>query len=897
VPASRPRPHAAVPGDPDPEGGGAEGVIPESGGGTSGRTRNTIIFSIATGLSRIAGLVREMVSSSLYGGGAIASAFTLAFTIPNLLRSLFADMALSAAFVPVFTELLEKKKRREALLLMSTLFWVLLIALGALVAIAMATAPLYVPLLTSDDLRAEVSNIDHVTVVLSQLMLPTVLLLGLNGLFVGALNAYDHFSVPALSPLVWNVVIIVVNVSLLSSFGPDGSPEQIYAQAVGVLVGTIVQLLMAVPVLRRYGIRLIPKIDLKDPRVKQVLILMVPVAISLGLINFSAAVDAKLGGEVSEQGPRAIEVAFRLYMLPQGIFSVAIVTVLFPVLARAVARQDSDGLRSLVSGGMAQILVLLVPVGLLFASPVISHDIITVLFERGEWNDSDTDAATIALVWLGSSLALNGVSLLLSRTFFALQRPWLNTGLALGSLVANIAASVALYKPLGIAGIVIGTLIGNIVLVGLQVLLLRKETGGPLGLLPVVRSLLQVVVASVLAVLAATGVALIGRIATDDLGPGAASDIVRVLYLGIGIVAGGVVYVGLAHDLGLRELEQAGGRFVRLWARLRGVLLRLPGVRTVVAASGSPFGRTVGDAVETVLRILAWPLRLPTAAAVALSRLLVGLVPAGPAVAVAGTSALRGRPSVPGPRRGGAPGPGQAGRGRAARDAAGGPAGPTGGRGVAPGTDDPRTPSADAGPGVVAPRGGGAGRRRPDDADAPRPFDPADPATRPGATEVSRRLIHPAAPVEPGQPPQAEGPRPGVPGTHEPTTPTGDVVGPGVPDAGPYDAAQDWPTIGQRGGETLDVPWPGVEPHGTSEPYSEPGWEDEVGASRLEAYGVERAEGGLTPEQQRRAAQRAEARRMIEAREEALERIAERARRRREGGGPAPKRGRRKRRD
>ncbi|WP_026912586.1 murein biosynthesis integral membrane protein MurJ [Patulibacter minatonensis] len=919
MPASRPRPHAAVPGDPDPEGGGAEGVIPESGS-ASGRARNTIIFSVATGLSRVAGLIREIFSNALYGAGGAASAFTIAFAVPNLLRALFADMALSAAFVPVFTELLEKKKKREALLLLSTLFWVLLAGLALLVGVAMLTAPLYMPLFVGDEVTRDLgSGGNGLTVGLSQVMLPTVLLLGLNGLFVGALNAYDHFTIPALSPLVWNFVIIVVNLALLPAFGGADSAHGIYAQAVGILVGTGAQLMMAVPVLRRYGIRLVPKVNIHDPRLRQVLVLMVPVAISLGLINFSALIDSILASHVSDDGPRAIEAAFRLYMLPQGIFSVAIVTVLFPVLSRAVARRDDAQLRGLLGNGMAQILVLLVPIGLLFASPVISHDIIETLFQRGKWTDANTDTATTALVWLGISLALNGVSLLLSRTFFALQRPWANTGLAMGSLVANVAVSVALYRPLGIAGIVIGTFVGNVVLVGLQIRLLRKETGGPLGLLPVLRSLLQVLVASVLAVLAATGVVLIGQIATDALADGAASSIVTMVYLGIGIVAGGVVYVGLARDLGLRELEQAGARFVRLWARVQGPLLRLPGVRTLVAASGSSVARTTGDAVGTVLRILAWPLRLPTALAVALSRLLVGMVPAGPAVAVAGPAvggpgragaaraggrsggATRGRSGGAAGGRTGAVGPGGAG---APRVDAGRPhdSGATPSDAGRPGPD-PSAGSAGPGgaptsPGVVGPRGRGAGRRRPD-AGAPAPFDPADPATRSGGTEVSRRLIHPAAPVDPGTP------SPGAPRVGEPVpgAPTG-ASGPGAPPADPgapapdlYDAARDWPTIGQRGGETLDVPWPGVEQHGTADPYSEPAWEDEVGASRLEAYGVERPEGGLTPEQQRRAAQRAEARRMIEAREEALERIAERARRRREGGGSGPRRGKRKRRD
>lgn len=733
----------------------------------AGRARNTIIFSIATGLSRIAGLVREMVSAVIYGG-ALGSVFTLAFQVPNLLRSLFADMALSAAFVPVFSELLERKKRREALLLLSTLFWVLLVGLGILTAVAMLAAPLYVPLFTSAQQAAEIQNVDHVTAVLSQIMLPTVLLLGLNGVLVGALNAYDHFSVPAISPLVWNVVIIAVTLGLLPFFEGD---EQIYAQAIGVLVGTLVQLLMIVPVLRRYGIRVVPRVDLGDPRLKQVLILMVPVALSLGLINFSAAINAALGAKVSPEGPRAIEVAFRLYMLPQGIFSVAIVTVLFPVLSRAVARGDRPALRGLVSSGMAQILVMLVPVGLLFASPWIAHDIIQVLFQYGEWSDTDTDAAAEALVWLGLCLALNGVSLLLSRTFFALQRPWANTGLALASLVVSAIVSIALYGPLGISGIIIGTLFGNTVLVGAQIWLLRRETGGPLGLAPVVRSLLQIVVASVFAVLVATGVVLLGRIGSDALGEGTAATIVTIFFLGLAVVAGGIVYVGLALDLGLRELEQAGARFVRLGARLTGTAERLPGAAVVVRTASRPGVARAGRITVGVLATLGRPLALMTGVSRLLAAGLVRLVPAGAPVAVT---------TVPGGADGGAA--------------------PTGG-----------------------PRGRGRERRSTD----PRPE--VEP-------EYRDRLHDHGADVA----------------------------------AVPYDGAAEWPTIGQRAGAD-ELPWPDAGDEGAQ-------------------YGATDPAAGAPPYGEFEASE--DARRMIAEREAALERIAERQRRRAERGSGRRRRGR-----
>src|SRR3954447_2147289 len=211
---------------------------------------NTAIFSIATGLSRIAGLLREILASSYFATSGAFSAFTIAFQIPNLLRMLVADQAITAAFVPVFTELLEQDRRKEAFRLASTLFFLILAVLGTVTAFFIIAAPTVMPLFTGHTFDQELKDL---TAGLSQLLFPVVVLLGLNGLCVGILNAYDHFTIPALAPLVWNIVIIVLLVVLRPLF--DG-PDQLYAYAIGVLVGTIVQFLMAFPVLRSHGFEL-----------------------------------------------------------------------------------------------------------------------------------------------------------------------------------------------------------------------------------------------------------------------------------------------------------------------------------------------------------------------------------------------------------------------------------------------------------------------------------------------------------------------------------------------------------------------------------------------------------------------------------------------------------------
>ena len=180
----------------------AEGLSSPGESAPPGRAaaRNTAIFSVLTGLSRIAGLAREIVASSYFATSGAFSAFTIAFQVPNVLRSLFADAALSAAFVPVFTELLEHGKRKEAFKLASTLFFLILTVLSAIMVLFILFAGVIMPVFVGDEL----SQYTDLTVGLSRVLFPVVVILGLNGLVVGILNAYEHFTIPALSPLVWN---------------------------------------------------------------------------------------------------------------------------------------------------------------------------------------------------------------------------------------------------------------------------------------------------------------------------------------------------------------------------------------------------------------------------------------------------------------------------------------------------------------------------------------------------------------------------------------------------------------------------------------------------------------------------------------------------------------------
>jgi putative peptidoglycan lipid II flippase len=522
--------------------------------------RNTAIFTIATGLSRVAGLAREIVAASFFGTRGPASAFTIAFQIPNLVSNLFANAALSAAFVPVFTDLLQQGRRKEAVRLASTLFWIMLIVLGAATAFFILAAGVIMPLFTGSTFNG---MLDQLTVGLSQVLFPVVLLLGLNGLLVGILQSYDRFSIAAISPAVWNVVILVLLIILRPQFhGGAENGEQLYALAIAVLVATLVQLLMAAGALGRIDFRLQFSIDWHDPRVRQVFALMLPVTIGLGIVNLDQLINSVFGTLVSKQAPRAIDNAFRIYMLPQGMFSVAVATVLFPTLSRMASRRDAAAMRRAVGIGMRQINLLLIPAAAFMI--VLSTPIVRLVFERGQFNPESTRLVSIALFWFAFSLPFGGLNLLLTRTFFAVQRPWIPTGLAAMNIIVDIVVSIGLYKPLGIAGLIIGTVLANAVMTALQIQRLRVGFNGRLEGAQTTMITARIALASALL----AGVSwVVWRLFYELLG---ASLAAQILSVGAAAAAGLFVYVRAVLAMRVPEAHQVN-RVIRGLVDLRSV--------------------------------------------------------------------------------------------------------------------------------------------------------------------------------------------------------------------------------------------------------------------------------------------------------------------------------------
>ncbi len=501
--------------------------------------RSTAIFSLATGVSRVLGLVREVVAAYYFGAAGKVNAFTVAFQVPNLVRALVADAALSSAFVPVFTELLEKGDRRRAWRVASSLVWLVLLALGALTALFILLAPWI--------LRpfGDPGGDRELAVGLARVLFPIVALLGVSGIVVGILNSYEHFSVPALTPVFWNLAIIAGLV--IGVPRADSIDSKLYVYAVSIVVGTVIQVLLPIPWLRGRDDRLRVLIDWRDPAVWRVLRLMVPVTLGLGLINFNLVVDSAFASRLidPELAPTAIDKAFRLYMLPQGMFSVAIATVLFPALARLAARGDEAGFRTTLGLGVRQIAFMLVPASAI--SAVLAEPITRLVYQRGEFDAAQTPVVAGALAAFSAGLFFNGTMLLLNRAFFSLQSNWTPTLVALGNLGLNAALDAAFYR-FGTWGIPLATSVVNTGGTIVLLLLLRRRLGR-IELGETIDSTLRIVVAS--AVLA--GVAFGIWYGLDRVAGRSFSG--QVASVGGALVVGTVVYLVSCRALRVRELD------------------------------------------------------------------------------------------------------------------------------------------------------------------------------------------------------------------------------------------------------------------------------------------------------------------------------------------------------
>ena len=516
----------------------------------SERTRKlawaAVIVASATAISRVVGLGREVLTAGVYGVTPDYNVFVSVSVVPNLIRQLFADAAISAAFVPVLTALLSDGDVQRARRLTGTLLGFMLAVVGLVcLLLILAASPMVraiYPELTGSSQMATLAA--HYL----QILVPTVLVLALAGVLTGVLYAHERFTMPAVVSIVWNVVIIVFMALWHTEWG-------VYALAWGTLAGTVVELILLGLAMRAAGEPLGINFHFRDPLLRRVLALMVPITITLGILNFNALIDTFFAQYVSDHAAAEIGYSFRLYQLPQGIFAVTIGTILFPTLSRFAAQHDMDRFRDTLSMGIRQMVFVSLPFLAWFT--VLAAPIVRLVYQRGTFTASATHEVSLALAAFTLGLTFANVNIMFNRSFQSMQRPWLPLYVGLANLGLNALLDWILLGPLGVAGITLSTSIVSAFNLIVLVWLLRRLIGRIDGR--------RIALAAGGAVVCAVALGAVSAGLWFALRGFAAAGFVPLLIaVLVAVGAGGAVYLGLARLLKLDELS-----IVRQLARRR----------------------------------------------------------------------------------------------------------------------------------------------------------------------------------------------------------------------------------------------------------------------------------------------------------------------------------------
>jgi putative peptidoglycan lipid II flippase len=496
--------------------------------------------------SRILGLVRDQVLASIFGAGNAMDAFNVAFRIPNLVRDLFAEGAMSAAFVPVFMRQLAAGDRDNAWRLGNNVINALLVVTGALVIGGIVFAR---PLVTA--FAADYSSVPgklELTILLTRMMLPFLTLVAIAAVFMGMLNSLHRFFIPALAPAMFNIATIVCALLLVPLMPQFGLPP-IGAIAIGTLIGGVAQALIQWPLLRHEGFVYAPFLNWKQEALRRVLLLMGPGTIGLAATQMNVFVNTVLATREGTGAVSWLNYAFRLMYLPTGLFGVSIATATVPAVSRHAARDDDAGVRSTLADGLSLMLVLNVPatVGLI----VLSHPIVRVIFERRAFLPSDTLATAAALQYYAAGLLGYSIVRIASPTFYALGDSRTPVQISVAAVLVNAVLNITFARLLGYRGLALGTSIAALFNAAGLLWVLHRRLGG-LDDRRILNSLARIAIASL-----AMGIGALlvdQRLSQWIAGDGFLSQASRLSLT----IAFALVVLGIAaHVLRIREFREA----------------------------------------------------------------------------------------------------------------------------------------------------------------------------------------------------------------------------------------------------------------------------------------------------------------------------------------------------
>ncbi|MEW6413464.1 MAG: murein biosynthesis integral membrane protein MurJ [Candidatus Zixiibacteriota bacterium] len=496
------------------------------------------VVSGATAFSRILGLVREQVMAYYFGAGMATDAFLTAFRIPNLLRDLFAEGALSAAFIPIFKEKLVTSSEKEAFRLADIVITAILLVVGLIVLLGIIASPAIVYI--SANGFTEIAEKFSLTVNLTRVMMVYLLLVSLSALVMGMLNSFGRFGIPAISPALFNLGIIVFVVAFYKFFS-----QPAYTLAIGVLLGGAGQLAIQLPALYKVGYRFRPMFGFLDETFKRVVNMLTPMIVGLSAGRINILVSTLLASFLMEGSISFLSYAYRLMHFPLGVFAVALGTVALPAVSELVAKKDSEGLKRAFDQTIGLNMFVVIPSAVFLA--LMGKEIVTLIYTWGAFSAQDSANTSLALLHYSYGLVGFAAVRVTVPFYYANNDSKLPMKASVISVALNIVLYYPLVKMLNFAGLAAATSLSG--LLNFAILLYFLPSRGVEFSLPRLGlNLLRVSAASLLAF-------YIAKLVPLSFYSGNARIIVRLEQLVLPMIAGMLLYALFCWLMGVRELK------------------------------------------------------------------------------------------------------------------------------------------------------------------------------------------------------------------------------------------------------------------------------------------------------------------------------------------------------
>jgi putative peptidoglycan lipid II flippase len=496
------------------------------------------IVIIATIFCRILGLGREIVISNRFGAGIETDAFFIAFMIPNLLRSFLGEGALNSAFIPIFAEYLTNHDRKKAEYFVNNVLNILILILIIVVVLGIWAAPLLINIIALG-FKSNIYKYE-LAVNLTRIIFPYIGFVAVAALFMGILNSYDHFLVPALAPAMLNISVIIFAITLSYKYG-------IYSIALGVILGGICQALVQAPILIRKKLKYRFTVDFNDPGVKKLLKLLLPVMIGLAITQINVVVDRTIASTLIDGSISALYYSNRLVQFPLGAFGIAISIAIFPTLAKYTAKNNIPEFKKSLLFGLKMLIFITVPsaVGLI----VLKDSLIRLIYEHGIFSRVATNMTASALLYYSIGLFAYACVRLITMSFYALKDTKTPVKIGVYIVFINIALDLILIRYLAHSGLALATSVAAILNLIILLKVLQDKIGD-MELKSQTSFLIKIIISSIF-------LGIICVLVSNYLG--SVLDLNdkynQIIQVTASILSGGLVYLIISYILGVKEVR------------------------------------------------------------------------------------------------------------------------------------------------------------------------------------------------------------------------------------------------------------------------------------------------------------------------------------------------------